>query len=111
MTCFSTSKRTVFTINNYYLSPSSLVYTIIIDGVPAIYKSGDSDIGIEIKNKDIRITEHHDVLVTYKGKKAFSFKSNEIIIYNDPRGRPFKPRREINPLVVKLHCNPYYPLP
>lgn len=104
-TCTSASGRTVLTQLSDYTN-EMYIYTLVIDGVPAIYNLSDKS-----------ITEEGDdgYLTYYKnGKKAFSIQKpeNTITVYQDPRtGTIAENNAEATPITITVSCKDFWPNP
>jgi len=110
-TCVSKTQRTVLTIlNDYSDLNSAAIYTLVIDGVPAVYN---------LKDKTIKETGDDGVLTVSKNNvEAFKSDFNDttgkmnLTVYIDPRaGTIAEHGVTASPITVQLQCVDYWPEP
>lgn len=108
-TCISSSQRTVLTILNDY-TENAPIYTLIVDGVPAVYNL--SDASVKEAGDDGVLT------ISQKGVDAFKSDFNAdngkmtLTIYNDPRnGTIAQHGATPTPITVQLQCKDFWPNP
>lgn len=108
-TCVSKSQRTVLTVLNDY-TEGSPIYTIVVDGVPAIYNLNDTTVG-EAGDDGILTISKNQV----NGFTAdFSAEDGKmkLTIFNDPRvGTIAQNNATATPIVVELQCTDFWPNP
>ncbi len=108
-TCVSASQRTVLTNLNDYTQDAS-VYTLILDGVPAVYNLNDAT---------VKTTGDDGILTISKNnvdafKSEFNAKTNKLnlTIYVDPRlGTIAEHQATPTPIKVQLQCKDFWPNP
>lgn len=108
-TCVSATQRTVLTILEDY-TLSKPIYTLVVDGVPAVYNFADTG---------IYETGDDGVLVIYKNGVA-GFRTDydsrngkmKLTIYVDPRvGTIAEHSATPTPIPVQLQCKDFWPNP
>jgi hypothetical protein len=109
-TCHSASKRTVLTQLSDYsaveFKDHFTIYTLVVDGVPAVYNTSDANISVE--GDDGYLTIMKD------GQPAFGIQKPEgtITILQDPRkGTIAEMNATATPLTVNMTCKFYWPEP
>ncbi len=108
-TCISSSQRTVLTVLNDY-SDSGAIYTLVLDGVPAVYNLKDNSVKETGDDGVLTISKNNvDVLRTAytenNGKLALT-------VYVDPRaGTIAEHDATPTPISVQLQCKDYWPNP
>ncbi len=108
-TCVSSTQRTVLTILNDYTADAP-IYTLVIDGAPAVYN---------LKDKSIKIEGDDGVLTISKnGVDAFQSDFNaengklNLTVYVDPRSGSIADRGDAStPFTVSLQCKDFWPNP
>lgn len=104
-TCTSDSKRTVLTSIDAY-AENMLIYTLIIDGMPAIYDLRDPNVALEGDDGYLDISS--------KGKLIFSIdkSAGTITVHKDPRQGSIAMNNALKtPFTVKMACKSYWPEP
>lgn len=108
-TCLSSTQRTVLILLNDYTQDAP-IYTLVVDGVPAIYNLSDPS---------VRVTGDDGVLVISKnGVDAFRTDYNSangkmnLTIYVDPRvGTIAQNNATPTPIPVQVQCKDFWPNP
>lgn len=108
-TCLSSTQRTVLTVLNDY-TQSAPIYTLVVDGVPAIFNLAD---------RSVREAGDDGVLVISKnGVDAFRTEYNStngkmtLTIYVDPRvGTIAQNNATPTPIRVQVQCKDFWPNP
>lgn len=108
-TCVSSSQRTVLTLLNDYTQKAP-IYTLILDGVPAVYDLSDS---ANVGNDD-----EAGFSLVRNGVEAFKFEYNgdngkmNLTVLVDPRkGTIAEHDASATPINVQLKCTEYWPNP
>jgi hypothetical protein len=108
-TCISSSQRTVFTILDDY-TQNAPIYTLIVDGVPAVYNLTDKS--IDVIGDDGILTISKDGSNVFK--MDFNAETGEmaVTVYKDPRVGTIAEHGITNsPMTVQLKCTDYWPAP
>jgi hypothetical protein len=108
-TCVSKSQRTILTILNNY-SERTAIYTLILDGVPAVYNLEDDS--VEAKGDDGVLEILKNGELAFKSKSNTKAKTVSLEISKDPRiGTIAERESKTTSFKVSLKCEEFRPEP
>ncbi|MCB0377849.1 MAG: hypothetical protein KDD33_05090 [Bdellovibrionales bacterium] len=108
--CTSKSGRTVFTELSDWSTDNGTIYTLIIDGVPAVYKLSDLAVREDGDDGFLSILKNNKTEVEMQ--YGDDDKSMTITVHKDPRnGTIAENNATVVPFDVALTCKNYYPAP
>lgn len=108
-TCVSASQRTVLTILNDY-TENAPIYTLIVDGVPAVYNLNDTSVNETGDDGVLTISKSGTNIF----KTDFNVNNGQmtLTIYQDPRmGTIAEHGATAVPINVSLKCKDFWPNP
>lgn len=108
-TCVSGSQRTVLTILDDYMQDAP-IYTLILDGVPAIYNFSEST--VQMEGDDGVLTILKDGVANFKTDFDADNGKMKITVYVDPRkGTIAEHDATPTPITIQLQCKDFWPNP
>lgn len=108
-TCLSSSQRTVLTTLNDY-SQGAPIYTLIVDGVPAIYDMNDAS--VKEAGDDGILTISKNGVDGFKTDFNAENGKMTLTIFQDPRnGTIAEHGATPAPVIVQLQCKDFWPNP